>query len=192
MGCIGNGQNGDDMDRKLEVGQHIRKADQGDTSRIMGLVNLAYRGNDGWTTEKALVDGDRLTRDELVSCMESEASEVLVFERDSALLGCVHIARLKPAEDTTEVGYIGLLAVHPSMQGQGLGKNLLEYAELYLKTFFQVSIVQMSVVSQRHELLEYYCRRGYEVFEQDLPYPKHLPLGEPRLKLTVSVLRKTL
>lgn len=59
---------------------HIDAATEADSAALVGLVNQAYRptaGQEGWTHESALVDGDRIAIDQ-VQALQRPGSAVLV------------------------------------------------------------------------------------------------------------------
>ena len=55
-------------------------ANKKDAFHICKLLNLAYRGVDGWTTESALVKGNRCNENDIVADIEEDTvvEEVLV------------------------------------------------------------------------------------------------------------------
>ena len=54
----------------------------------------------------------------------------------------------------------GPLAVLPALQGRGVGGSLLDYAEA------KADIAELTIVSCRTDLLEFYQRRGYRFISQ--------------------------
>ena len=75
--------------------------------------------------------------------------------------------------------YLGMLSVSPFKQGEGIGKKLLKAAEEYALLNNCVSIY-MTVISIRHELIDWYKRHGYvdtgerKKFIEDAISGKHL------------------
>ncbi|MBK0064675.1 MULTISPECIES: GNAT family N-acetyltransferase [unclassified Acinetobacter] len=155
-------------------------------SSIVELVNFSYRNKNhqGWTSEALLVKGDRINAQQLreLNCSDSA---ILLLLLDDGLAGCVHVQKSEDA------GYIGMLTIHPDFQNQGIGKQLLQAAEIYLTEKYAIYTFKMSVLSARSELIAFYQRRGYQFISQVDDYPIHANVGQPLLKdLTVLHLVK--
>jgi N-acetylglutamate synthase-like GNAT family acetyltransferase len=83
----------------------------------------------GWTTEDALLEGQRTNIEHLVNMVTDDNAIFLVFfgQIETNLIGCVylkHKAALKSA-------YLGMLAVRPDLQARGYGKFIMSTAETY-------------------------------------------------------------
>ena len=165
----------------------LRLATVADLPALLRLINDAYRGEKGWTTENRLVEGDRVTQDSLMTLIADPQSHLLIYMQDSIPLACFCVEAIKDA------AYFGLFAVAPNAQGQGLGKQLLEYAEQYVKQTLQLERIVMSVVAQRTELVAYYLRRGFHQSGEEDAYPEELDVGTPRVAgLRVTTLEKSI
>jgi len=152
---------------------------------ICNLVNIAYRGDIGWTKETDIVEGDRTTALEVKSTIQKNNSFFLVATQDDEVVSCIC---LEKEEDQAS---IGLFSVHPKFQGKGVGKSILSKAEEYAFSTLQVNKLVMVVVSQRIELISYYERRGYTKTGRVEEYPKYLNVGIPKVKgLTIEYLEK--
>lgn len=141
------------------------------------LINSAYRGESskkGWTTEEALLGGQR-TDAETLSRLLSTSDQVMwmAFDHKDQLVGCVHLER------GPELASLGMLTVHPERQNHGIGRRLLDQAEAFVREQWQLQWLEMSVISLRTELLAYYQRRGYFPTGQR----KDFPFDEPRFGL---------
>lgn len=78
--------------------------------------------------------------------------------------------------------YIGMFAVHPELQGQGVGHVILQAAETFAVRHFGHAghcRLTMSILAHRPELLAYYERRGYQLTGKRLPFPNDGNNGEP-------------
>ena len=152
---------------------------------INDLLNFAYRGEKGWTTEVSLVEGDRSNISDITLAIEN--SVFLIHKNNSDLMACICL------ESTGNDVYIGSFAVHPDHQATGLGKSVLEAAEAYANNELNAKKIIMVVLSLRTELIAFYERRGYKrsgVFKE---YPSHLKVGTPkRNDLTIEQLHKNL
>ena len=151
---------------------------------ILDLVNIAYRGEKGWTRETDIVDGNRVSENEIKQAIEDRLSHLLVHIVDGQLLSCICITQ------ENDQAYISLFSVHPEWQGRGIGSQVLSAAEEYAYSLGVTKYV-MVVVSQRTELISYYERRGYIRTGRIEKYPAQLEVGTPKLKgLTIEYLEK--
>jgi GNAT superfamily N-acetyltransferase len=82
-----------------------------------------------------------------------------------------------------------MFAVHPVLQGQGVGNVILQAAETFASRHLQSNVeasdkkparLTMSILSHRPELLSYYQRRGYELNGNQMPFPNDGNNGEPK------------
>jgi ribosomal protein S18 acetylase RimI-like enzyme len=163
----------------------IRSATPADVEAVHALVESAYRGDSsraGWTTEADLLDGQRTD----VDAVRAAVPDLLVA-LDADLVGCC-VASL----DGT-LGYFGMFAVSPTLQGGGIGGALLAAAEQSVRERGGHEM-EMTVISVREELISYYERRGYERTGEVRPFPHgDARFGLPRRPdLEFAVLRKAL
>lgn len=152
----------------------LRNATELDAGKIAMLVNRAYRplaDERGWTHEANLVSGPRTTAEQVLAQFGSRSS-ILVLCRDAEIVACVHVSCRENCAN------IGMLATDPSYQTQGLGKQILEYAERYASAQFGTTSFRMSVLSSRPELIAFYERRGYTRTGQTESYPVSGGTGE--------------
>lgn len=151
-----------------------------DAQRLAELVNSAYRGDyakQGWTTEADLLDGQRTDEQSLVTLIETPLNQFeLVFEGKSLkLLGSVHL--IQEAPDTL---YFGMLTVEPSLQGQGLGKILLNHAENVARGY-GFKKIRCTVIPTRIELIDFYKRRGFKETGSFEEFPTDEKFGIPKV-----------
>lgn len=130
-----------------------------DIPAIKVLLNSAYRGESsrkGWTTEADLIAGDVRTDDnDLQQVMGKEGSIFLLVKSNNDLLqACINL------QQHGNKIYLGMFAVQPDLQGNGIGKKMLQAAEEYAKSM-GCSAIYMSVISARKELIAWYNRQGY-------------------------------
>lgn len=179
----------------------FRDATIDDIPALVALVTSAYRGDAsraGWTTEADLLDGNRIAPEVLQGDIERARSRVLLAQRDSMLsdgmlsdgmlLACAHVA----VED--DAGYFGMFAVQPGLQRGGLGKAVLAEAERLVREDWQLSLMRMTVIDLREDLIAWYERRGYRRTGIKKPFPAVDPrFGIPkRDDLRFEVLEKAL
>lgn len=169
----------------------VRLGTRVDIAAIVDLVQGAYRGEGsrlGWTTEADLLDGQRTDSEEVEGVLADPEARVILAESSSGLLGCV-VAR-READGI----HIGMFAVRPALQGQGIGRRLLEEAERVGRLELGGQVAILYVISVRNELLAWYARRGYQDTGQKKPFPYgSARFGSPRRSgLEFSVLCKAL
>jgi ribosomal protein S18 acetylase RimI-like enzyme len=146
----------------------FRAATSADTTAVIALVESAYRGDAsrvGWTTEADFLDGRRTGPDDIENILSRAQSQLLLAERDGALLACAHVA----VEDGA--GYFGMFSVDPSQQGGGIGKIVLAEAERIAREQWQCPAMRMTVIDIRDELIAFYERRGYRRTGIKKPFP---------------------
>lgn len=168
----------------------FRKAASSDVERIVALINSAYRGESskrGWTTEADLLGGQRTDAEEISTLIETPGSIILLYFRDMSLIGSVHLER---ADDGA---YLGMFTIEPTLQGQGIGKRLLEEAERIVRDEWGAKKIKMLVISLRAELIAFYERRGYRrtgIFKE---FPTDIRFGIPKVSnLQFELLEKPL
>jgi ribosomal protein S18 acetylase RimI-like enzyme len=157
----------------------FHKAELSDAISIAELVNSAYRGEisrAGWTTEADLVDGLRITTPEVATLIKREDAFVLVgVLRDQiiASIACEHL------ENTAK---FGLIAVKPTLQNKGYGREMIKAAEAITAREWRVAGFYMSVITLRTELIEFYERLGFERSGQFEDFPENPALWQPKVQ----------
>ncbi len=157
---------------------------------LAALINAAYRGEIGWTTEGDYLAGERINAAALkAQCAASPEGLLLTFrEQDNgALLGCVW---LQPYGDGE--WRLGLLTVRPDRQDAKLGRSLLAEAEAVVLGLGGREI-SITVVNVRDALIAWYERRGFQRTGVVEPFPDDETFGA-RLRdgLSFVVLKKAL
>ncbi len=167
-----------------------RLAETDDVDAVVALVNSAYRGDvsrQGWTTEADLLGGQRTDAREVVPQITGSDSVMLLCHQNDVLVGCVHLQRGDGR------AYLGMLAVRPDLQGGGIGRHFMDEAERFVQQQWGASIMEMTVISTRVELIAYYQRRGYVLTGETRPFPREERFGLPKVDhLEFVVLRKRL
>jgi ribosomal protein S18 acetylase RimI-like enzyme len=126
-------------------------------SALEQLINSAYRGEtskQGWTTEANLLEGKRITEDELTEIIKNKENTILKFTEKNKIIGCVLLV------NKGNKLYLGMLTVSPELQNSGIGKKLLQEAEVHALALRLPKIV-MTVISIRKELIDWYNRHGF-------------------------------
>lgn len=167
----------------------ITKATITDVSILNKLINSAYRGESskkGWTTEANILEGKRTTEDELLHIIKNEKNTILKYSENNEIIGCVLLVKKE-----NEL-YLGILTVSPELQNSGIGKKLMQEAEIFALALGLSKIV-MTVISVREELIAWYKRNGFidtgarepfpvsEVFSQTTNEPLEFMVLEKRI-----------
>lgn len=167
----------------------ITKATIQDVSSLNVLINSAYRGESskkGWTTEANILEGKRTTEDELIEIIQDQKNTILKYSDNNEIIGCV---LLKKNDSNL---YLGMLTVSPELQNSGIGKKLMQQAEIFATDYCLPKII-MTVISVREELISWYKRHGYvdtglrepfpvsEVFNQTSSEPLEFLVLEKRI-----------
>jgi len=141
---------------------------------LVAHINNGYRGENsrsGWTTEADLLDGTRVDDAELAAIIDDPKADLHIFgETEDDILASVY---LKKEPDHL---YLGMLTVRPTLQGSGLGKIVLAYAESFAREegFHQV---KMTVIQARTELIAWYNRQGYLPTGIGFPWDDAIHIG---------------
>lgn len=146
----------------------FRAAMSGDVNAIVALVESAYRGDaskQGWTTEADMLDGQRVDTQGVAEIVSKSGSRILLAEREGELLACCHLEKQGGA------CYFGMFAVNPSLQGGGVGKQMMNAAEHIARDEWNCTKMEMTVISIRDELVAWYERRGFRRTGIYKPFP---------------------
>ncbi|OTG63536.1 hypothetical protein B9T25_13655 [Acinetobacter sp. ANC 4470] len=169
----------------------FRTANSSDIQNLMILINQAYRTNNlaSWTSEEGIVAGARINEQQLLHLLLQQNVQLFVADlQDSAqqtLLGCIGLTF---QQDTVE---IGTFCVASSWQNQGVGRQLLEYAEMKAQEIcVNLKCYEMFVLDVRSELIEYYERCGYVKTACIENYPMNANVGRPLIDLKLQQMKK--
>jgi ribosomal protein S18 acetylase RimI-like enzyme len=122
---------------------------------------------------------------------EKETNSILVVRDGNELQACIHLKKLPDADSV----YIGMITVSPTLQNRRIGSKMLVEAEKYAQYRWKdVSKAKMTVITQRHSLIEFYKRRDYRDTGIVEPFPTHdQRFGIPKVQnLQFCVLEKQL
>jgi ribosomal protein S18 acetylase RimI-like enzyme len=170
----------------------FRLATEADCAQLAKLINEAYRGESskkGWTTESNLLDGMRTDEEDLQKIVDRADSNILMaYSPENKLIASVHLERR-----FGQICYLGMFTVNPEIQAQGIGKSLLSNAEKFAREIYKSERMQMTVITERHELIAWYERRGYRRTGKLMPFPVHEKFGVLKVpKLEMEYLEKSL
>jgi len=134
-----------------------------DSSALVSLINVAFR------PEQIAIEGDRIDAEKLQPLFST--GKFLLLEDEEGLAGCVY------AEVRGIRGYLGLLSLRPALQGLGLGRRLMEFAEQYLVSA-GCQAADLRTISARTDLVPMYEHLGYHT-TGSAPMPAEIPLKIP-------------
>ena len=156
-------------------------------NEVVVLVNSAYRGESskkGWTTEADLLGGIRTSENSLLAMLQKPGAVMLTAKNDTGqIIGTVYL------QQQANQLYLGMLTVAPDIQAKGIGKQLLQAAEQYARQI-NCNSITMTVIDIRHELIDWYKRKGYQPTGETLPFPTDPEFGIPKQPLQFIVLEK--
>lgn len=135
----------------------ITKASLDDIATLEKLINSAYRGEtskQGWTTEAHLLQGKRITLNQLEEILKDKNNTILKHTENNQIIGSVLLT------NKGDKLYLGMLAISPELQNKGIGKKILHEAEVHALSLGLSKIV-MTVITIREKLIEWYKRHGY-------------------------------
>jgi ribosomal protein S18 acetylase RimI-like enzyme len=124
----------------------FRIASQEDAPRLIALINAAF-------SIEQFIEGTRTDLERLANLM-AKGSILMAEDASGSLLGSVFM------EFRGERGYLGMLAVDPARQRQGLAQRLTTAAEDRFRAA-GCRAVEIIVLNMRPELLPLYRRYGY-------------------------------
>ena len=157
----------------------FRSATKEDIARLQPFVHAAYRGDSarkGWTHEADLLDGQRIDIESLSAMIDDPGHVILLAERQGEMVGCVQVTN-----KGNGLTYLGMLSVDPDRQGGGMGRRLIAAAESEARSTFKATHMEMTVIVQRGELIDWYVRCGYQLTGETRPFPATDPrFGLPR------------
>lgn len=166
----------------------VTKAILADATELNILVNSAYRGEGskkGWTTEAHLLDGNRIDEATLTEYLTDPSVSVLKYidSADNCIKACVYL------EDKGDKLYLGMLSVFPELQAGGIGRLLLQEADIVAHGMNKTAI-EITVISTRTELIAWYERRGFIATGEVIPFKVAEKFGIAKTPIELIVMRK--
>ena len=125
-----------------------REAAAGDRPRLIQLINAAF-------SIETFFDGTR-TDEERLAAMMAKGSILMAEDGAGRLLASVYTER------RGQRGYLGMLAVDPAQQREGLGRRMMTIVEDRFRAQ-GCEAVDIVVLSMRPELPPIYQRFGYAI-----------------------------
>lgn len=157
---------------------HFYKAEISDAAAIAALINSAYRGETsraGWTTEADLLDGLRTTTQEIAAIIQKENAFILMGVLKDQIIATIC------CEQHENTAKLGMIAVKPTMQNKGYGKEMIQAAEAMTLRQWRIAGFYMSVITLRESLIAFYERLGYERTGNIEDFPHESPLWQVKV-----------
>jgi GNAT superfamily N-acetyltransferase len=126
----------------------FRVANESDAEALVPLINRAFE------VELQFFTTDRIDLDETLNHLKKGI--FLLAENEGRFAGCNYV------ELRDDSGYFGLLSVDPDFQGKGLGRILVDQAEVFCRDAGQ-NLMRIRVLNHRTELPPFYEKLGYHV-----------------------------
>lgn len=153
-----------------------------DLIQLHPMIERGYRGDSarlGWTHEADLIEGDRTDIATLQAIIDDPDQRLIVVRDGERVIGCVNILNRGNG-----LAYLGMLCVEPELQNARIGRILVEAAENMARLYFLATVMEMTVIENRRELIDWYLRRGYAHSGERRDFPIEL---DPPLFMTVLV-----
>lgn len=174
----------------------FRFAQSADITKLVDLINSAYRQQHGnsWTSEAEIVTGQRINASQLEHALFQDHFQLWIALQDEQIVACIGLTfNLYNVE-------IGTFCITPHFQNQGIGKQVLDYAEQCVRQsdiskytkHRRLNNFVMWVLNVRTELIAYYERRGYVQTGVIDNYPLDADVGKPIVDLHLIEMRKAI
>ena len=148
----------------------LRTATADDVPRIVALLNAAF------AMERDFIDKDRTSAPEIERYMTT-GSFFVVDDVTNGLASCMYL------EQRGDRLYLGMLAVNPSRQGGGVGRQMMAAAERRAESL-GCHAIDIRIVNRRTELPPFYRALGFVDNGTE-------PLEEPLLTKPAHFIRMT-
>jgi len=155
----------------------FRVAAPADAERLVDLIRSAYRGDasrQGWTSEADLVEGERISAEQVLGIIRGQATRMLVLDADDGVVACCALE-----DQGGGRAYFGTFAVSPARQAAGLGRHLITRAEREACHVFGARVLEITVLAQQELLISWYERLGFRRTGETRPFPADGKFARP-------------
>lgn len=125
----------------------VRAATDADVPAVTALVNAAF------AVERAFVDRDRTSADEIRSMM-AKGTFFVADHTDGSMLAAMYLERRAAHV------YLGMLSIQPSQQGRGVGRAMMSAAETQCRAW-GCTALDIRILHLRTELPPFYLKLGF-------------------------------
>ena len=148
----------------------IRPATREDAPLLTGLaVRLASFPLPPWRTADSIASADAAAMMEAIE-EGTDASEVVIAERDGRPVGCLHILVMNDFFGASH-GHVSVLSTTVEAEGTGVARALMAFAEQWT-TARGLSLMTLNVFAGNERARRFYDRIGFEV--EMLKYAKRI------------------
>lgn len=143
----------------------LRIVTEQDIEPLVPLINSAYQyeNDEGSFKDPAAL---RSTPETIKLAMEEGVVVVATNPQSREIIGVFQYKDIPQQEGSEElVGYFGMLAVNPDLQGKGIGGRIVGIAENIARSRGR-NTMQIQVVNHSTHLLDWYSRLGYQEFDR--------------------------
>ena len=161
----------------------FQKAEVNDSATIAQLINSAYRGESsrkGWTTEADLLEGLRTTTADVAKIIKREDAFMLIGVRNNEIVATICCEWQAIAGSNT--AHFGMIAVKPTLQNKGYGKQIIAAAEALTRREWRAVGFTMTVISIRHDVIAFYEKLGYQRTGEFKDFPVNSELWQPKVE----------
>ncbi|KIN03143.1 hypothetical protein OIDMADRAFT_40783 [Oidiodendron maius Zn] len=156
----------------------FRIATLDDAPQLQHLVQSAFRAHDSrqdWTGDMELASHFRIETEEvMVNLAKPDMVTIMAFTTptDNDKAAAALVASIEVSKRGTDVGRLSMIAVDPSNQRNGVGRQVLAYAEDYCRKTWGITKFSLNALSTRKALVEWYMRRGYRKTGETSAFPR--------------------
>lgn len=148
----------------------LRLATIDDAPQVQQLVQAAFRapdGREGWTADMELGNRFRIEVEQVAATITRADGVVLMTTVAGNLVASVEVVKRSDGH-----ARLSMLSVDQRYQSNGLGRQVLEYAEDYCRRTWSATAMELNALSTRQNLISWYQRRGYRETGETSPFPR--------------------
>ena len=141
-----------------------------DASQVQQLVQAAFRAPDdreGWTADMELGNRFRIEVEQVAATITRADSVILMATIGGDLVASAEVVKRRDGR-----ARLSMLSVNQRFQSNGLGRQVLEYAEDYCRRTWSATTMELNALSTRQNLISWYQRRGYRETGGTSPFPR--------------------
>jgi ribosomal protein S18 acetylase RimI-like enzyme len=168
---------------------HFRIAAREDAEAVRALIESAFRAEDSradWIGSPELATSFTMNIELILATIERPDANILLATDGETILGCIGALWLSD-KATARLSW---LAVQPGLHRSGIGRRIVEHAEEYCRSTWQVDKLGLNALCTRTALIKWYGRRGFKETGDKTPFP--LPDREPGQELHFVEMEKPL
>lgn len=144
-----------------------------DAPQLQQLIQSAFRAEDSrqnWTGDMGLASKFRMEAKEIEKFMSAPECEFLMAtDNNGALVGTIGVSKCG-----ANSARLSMLAVDHRHHRNGLGRQVLAYAEEYCQRTWGATKLELNALSTRQTLILWYMRRGYQKTGETSPFPREM------------------